>query len=233
MMTNQSFSILIWPLKNREKNSKVPLALRITINRQRAEIATSRCVQLTLWDTKAQKVKGNSPEAKEINKHLDAMRISLHHHQSRLVTLGKLVTAQMLKNEYLGKTTDRKTLGDAFKFFIERHKALKEKGKLSNTTVSKYEKSFEYVKQFIKKAYKVEDIQLSDINVSFKEDFAHYLLTICDLGNNTALKKIAQAKSIFIIAHGRGWIRTNPAALYKCSYEKDEPVRLEIDELHP
>lgn len=64
------------------------------------------------------------------------------------------------------------------------------------------------------------------------EDFAHYLLTECDLGNNTAMKKIAQAKSIFIMAYGRGWIKTNPAALYKCSYEEDEPVRLEIDELH-
>lgn len=232
MMTNQSFSILVWVKKGRLKNGNAPLILRITVNKQRAELTTNRSVQPSLWNHVAQKVRGNTPEAKSINNHLDSMRASLHSHQSRLVTLGKIVTAQMLKNEYLGKTTDRKTLGDAFKFFIERRKALKEKGKLSDTTLNKYEKTFEYVKQFTKKEYRVEDIQLSDINVSFMEDFAHYLLTKCDLGNNTAMKKIAQAKSVFIMAHGRGWIRTNPAALYKCNYEEDHPVRLEIDELH-
>lgn len=232
MMTNQSFSILVWVKKSRLKNGISPLCMRITINKKRAEITTNRSIEPHLWDHKAQKVKGNSPATKDINRHLEAIRTALHSHQSRLVTMGKIVTAQMLKNEYLGKTTDRKTLGDAFNFFIERRKALKEKGKLSDTTLNKYEKTFEYVKQFIKKEYRVEDIQLSDINVSFMEDFAHYLLTNCDLGNNTAMKKIAQAKSVFIMAHGRGWIRTNPAALYKCNYKEDHPVRLEIDELH-
>ncbi|SEA45413.1 Phage integrase SAM-like domain-containing protein [Arachidicoccus rhizosphaerae] len=77
MITNQSFSILIWTKKGRIKNDKVPLSLRITINGRRAEISTNRYVEFSHWDSKTQKVIGRSPQAKEINKHLDAMKSAL------------------------------------------------------------------------------------------------------------------------------------------------------------
>jgi len=232
MITNQNFSILIWTKKGRIKNDKVPLSLRITVNGQRAEISTNQYVELSHWASKAQKVIGRSPEAKDINKHLEAMKSVLHSHQSRLITLGKIVTAHMLKNEYLGITDDRKSLCDAFNFLIERKKQLQKKKKLSKTTVDKYKNTFEYVKSFIKKNEKVNDIQLSDIKPSFIEDFAHYLLTESDLGNNTAMKKVDQAKSAFILAHKRRWISRNLADFYQCSFNEKEPTRLEIDELY-
>lgn len=90
MITNQNFSNLIWTKKGRMKIDKIPLSLRITVNGQRAEISTNRYVELSHWDPKAQKVIGRSPEAKDINKHLEAMKSALHSHQSRLITLGKV-----------------------------------------------------------------------------------------------------------------------------------------------
>ena len=137
-----------------------------------------------------------------------------------------------MKNEFEGITTDRKTLADAFEFLIKRKKELFAKKKLSKTTIEKYEKSLCYVKDFIRNEYKVNDIHLFQIVPSFIEDFAHYLLTKCDICNNTAMKKIANVKSAFILAHNRGWIKTNPAATYKCTFEEKDPVRLEIDELY-
>lgn len=167
MMTNQSFSILVWVKKSRLKNGISPLCMRITINKKRAEITTNRSIQPDLWDHKAQKVKGNSPAAKDINRHLEAIRTALHSHQSRLVTLGKIVTAQMLKNEYLGITTDRKSLCDAFDFLIKQYKEKLAKKLISETTVSKYEITYGYVKAFIKNQHKVTNIQLSDIKPLF------------------------------------------------------------------
>jgi hypothetical protein len=106
MATNQSFSILIWAIKARTRNGKVPLSIRITVNGERAEISTHRDVTPTLWDPKAQRVKGITEEAKTINAHLETMKGSLRMHESRLIALGKTVTAELLKNEYLGIRPD-------------------------------------------------------------------------------------------------------------------------------
>jgi integrase len=73
MSTKQSFSILVWLLKYRQKNGKAPLSIRITVNGERAEILTNREVAPTLWDSKAQRVKGISEEAKAINAHLETI----------------------------------------------------------------------------------------------------------------------------------------------------------------
>lgn len=155
----------------------VPLYYRITINGERAEGSANRWVPFALWDNKAQTVTGKSDLARDINRQIDAIRTSLHSHQSRLVTLGKIVTPKFLKNEFLGITPDRKTLGDTFEFLIKRKKELLAKKKLSKTTIKKYEKTYSYVKDFIKKEYKVSDIPLFQVAPSFTEDFAHYLLT--------------------------------------------------------
>jgi len=134
MISHQSFAIRFIAIKKRLQNGEVPLIYRITINGERAEGPTNRLVSLSLWDAKAQKATGKSDEAKEVNMQLDAIKTSLHTHQSRLVTLGKIVTAQLLKNEYLGITTDRKSLCESFDFLIKRKEELFKKGKLSETT---------------------------------------------------------------------------------------------------
>jgi hypothetical protein len=96
----QSFSILVWLLKYRQKNGKAPLSIRITVNGERAEILTNREVAPTLWDSKAQRVKGISEEAKAINAHLETSKGSLRMHESRLIALGKTVTAELLMVAY-------------------------------------------------------------------------------------------------------------------------------------
>ena len=91
MITKQSFSILIWPVKYRMKNGKVPLSIRITINGQRAEIAAHREVAPNFWDSNAQRVKGNTEEAKAINAHLETIKGSLRLQESRLIADRKSV----------------------------------------------------------------------------------------------------------------------------------------------
>jgi hypothetical protein len=122
MITKQSFSILIWPVKYRMKNGKVPLSIRITINGQRAEIAAHREVAPNLWDSNAQRVKGNTEEAKAINAHLETIKGSLRLQESRLIALGKTITAELLKNELLGIRPNRKTLCEDFEIQLKKYK---------------------------------------------------------------------------------------------------------------
>lgn len=63
-------------------------------------------------------------------------------------------------------------------------------------------------------------------------DFEHYLLTTAELANNSAMKYIRQLKTILIMAIDRGWLKVNPLASFKCTFDEKDPLRLEMDELN-
>ncbi len=219
-------------MRKRTKQGRVPLYLRITINGERIELSTGREILLSQWDSKLQKAKGNTQEANSTNSHLDAVKLSVHRHHSRLVTLGKIVTPQMLKNEYLGISNERKSLKEAIDFFIRQYQEKLSKQLISHVTLEKYENTFFKMQSFLKKQYRVSDIQMNDLDNSFIFDFAHYLITDCNLKNNTAMKRIGMAKSLFIMAKKRGWIKNDVCSEYKCKFTNNEPMRLERDELY-
>lgn len=232
MNLNQSFSILIWQRKGRRiQNGKAALSVRITINGERAEISAGRDAPISLWDPKVQKVKGNSLEAVDINRHLDSLKSALHRHHSRLVTMGKIVTAPMLKNEFYGLNEERKTLDNAIDAFIKLYEEKVKNKMISEKTLEKYANTCAKMKAFISKEYKTNGLFLNEITPFFMDEFEHFLRIDCKLSNNSAMKRIALAKSVFIMAHRRGWMKANPASEYKCRYEDKEPVRLEMEEL--
>lgn len=82
MNTKHTFSILIWQVKYRLKNGKAPLSVRVSVIGERAEIRTNREIPPSLWDAKAQRVKGNTEEAKSINAHLETIKGSPRIHES-------------------------------------------------------------------------------------------------------------------------------------------------------
>src|SRR5258708_7758583 len=232
MATNQSFSILIWAIKARTRNGKVPLSIRITVNGERAEISTHRNVIPTLWDPKAQRVKGITEEAKTINAHLETMKGSLRMHESRLIALGKTVTAELLKNEYLGIRQECHKLCTAFEVHLKR---MEEKVKVRNkapATLDKYSYTFEKVKAFLKHQYKISDCYLEDIKRSFAHDFEHYLSTVEQLQNNTVMKYIRQTKTVLKMAVEMGWLAADPTAGFRLSFDEKEPLWLEMEELN-
>jgi site-specific recombinase XerD len=231
MSTKHTLSILIWQIKYRIKYGKAPLSIRISVNGERVEIRANREVSPTLWDSKAQRVKGTTEEARSINAHLETIKGSLRMHESRLIALGKTVTAQSLKNEYLGLRPDRHSLCTAFEVHIKRMTEKVEVGNKAPATLDKYGYTFGKVKAFLKHHYKVSDIYLEDIKRSFIHDFEHYMFTVEHLQNNTVMKYLRQTKTVLKMAVEMGWLPADPTGHYRLSFEDKDPLRLEMDEL--
>ena len=82
---HQSFSILFWLNRQRGKNDKPSINLRLTVDNKRVELATRQYVDPELWDAKSQMVKGKTEEAKAINRQLIIMKADLHKHYSLLL----------------------------------------------------------------------------------------------------------------------------------------------------
>ncbi|PZP47831.1 MAG: hypothetical protein DI598_10605 [Pseudopedobacter saltans] len=231
MNLNQTFTLLFWQTKSRSANGLCLIYARITINGKRIEISTNRKISQALWNAKMQKATGNSTEAKSLNNHLEAMKTMLFQHFSRMITIGKTVTPLLLKNEFLGISEDRKTLNDAFDFLLKQYQEKLKIGNTSVTTFNKYYYTSLKIKKFVKHKYNSSDIMLSDVSPAFLGDFFHFLSTEQRLSNNTAMKYISRVKTIFIMAHGRGWTKSNLAATFRCIYEDENPTRLEMQEL--
>jgi len=80
---NKSF-VLLFSIKTVKKlpNGTVPIYLRITVDSTRAEIATKRHVLPEKWNHSAQKVIGNTEEARSMNAYLKSLEQQVYqaHH---------------------------------------------------------------------------------------------------------------------------------------------------------
>jgi len=159
------------------------------------------------------------------------MKGSLRIHEIRLIALGKTVTAELLKNEYLGIHPDRYKLCTAFKVHLKRMKEKVKVGNKAPATLDKYGYTFEKVKAFLKHQYKISDCYLEDIKRSFAHDFEHYLSTVEKLQNNNVMKYIRQTKTVLKMAVEMGWLAVDPTAGFRLSFDEKEPLRLEMEEL--
>lgn len=72
---SHSFSQLFYLKgKHKEKDVKVPIYLRLTVNGQRSELSVSRKVDPQKRSARKGKIKGTNLEANELNQYLDTVR---------------------------------------------------------------------------------------------------------------------------------------------------------------
>lgn len=92
-----------------------------------------------LWNQQGQCVKGSSEEAKAINLQLTVMKADLHRHYSHLLALGKPITAETIKNAYLGNGERQRTLNEAFDLHNRRFEEKVKAGKKSASTLKRFQ----------------------------------------------------------------------------------------------
>ena len=106
--------------RKRVKNGVTTIYLRITVDNKRAELATRYAVINKKWNQRSQAVMGDNEEATEINKGLAIIKADILKHYNRMVALDKTITAELLKNEYLGIREKEKTLKELLDFYHGR-----------------------------------------------------------------------------------------------------------------
>ena len=79
-----TFKVLFFVNRSKEKNGIVPIMGRVTINGTQAQFSCKYSVAVEQWDTKANKVKGKSKEARDINFALDNIKAQIIKHYQRI-----------------------------------------------------------------------------------------------------------------------------------------------------
>ena len=205
----ETMSILFFIKKTKLlKNGEAPICLRLTLNKQIAEIRIKRSILVNRWSPAKGCALGKDRVAKELNSYLEAIRLKIHQiHRELVLDMSAPVTANAIINRYCGN--DVKMLLEVFEDHNDKCRALIGKEYVEGT-VRKFDTTLLYLKQFLKQRYRKDDIPLPEINQEFVRDFEFFLKTEKSCQNNSALKHIKNFRKVIRIAIGNDWIKRDP-----------------------
>lgn len=225
-----TFKILFFVNRSKEKNGIVPIMGRVTINGTQAQFSCKYSIAVEQWDTKANKVKGKSKEARDINYALDNIKAQIIKHYQRISDREAFVTAEMVRNAFQGIGSEYETLLKAF----DRENEVFKKRVGKDRTMATYRSRVvarNYVAAFIKSFYKRTDMAMPELTPDFIKEFAAYLSTEAGLHNGTIWEKCMWLKGVVMRAHFNGLIPRNPFAQFHISPNVKEREYLTEDEL--
>ncbi|WP_255489385.1 site-specific integrase [Dysgonomonas sp. 216] len=230
-MKQKTFSILFFLRKNKIKsNGEAPICVRITINGKACEILIKRSVDISLWDQTKGCVKGKGRIAAEINSYIDIIKAKLRNIYRELEAEERQVTAEIIRNKYFGVEEKHKTLLQVFSEHNKEARSLIGKGYVEKT-VQRFETTARYLEEFIKLEYKVSDIGLNELDLSFIRKFDVYLKVEKKCAQNSAITRLKNLKKVIRLAFFNDWMQKDPFASYRFKFEDTNVDFLTKEEL--
>ena len=226
-----TFKVLFYLKRNKDKDQKVvPVMGRITVNGSIAQFSAKLSVSETLWEVSGGRAKGRSLEADRINRHLDNIRTQIGKHYQDICDRESYVTAEKVKNAYLGFGEKYRLLLEAFEKFTGD---LKKRVGIDRChgTWNRYYKSIDHLRTFMRKEYNVSDMPLAELEQSFIEQYHVYLKSDLGLKPTTVSGYLKCLKYVVKIAFNNGWMPRNPFSLYQYTAPNPERSFLTEDEL--
>ena len=210
-----TFNVLYYLKRNAiRRDGSMPIITRVTVDGIIAQFNTKLEIQPNNWSVKMGRVIGHSFDSKKQNAQLNEIKASLHSIYHELQRKDNYVTAEKVKNEFLGINENHETLLSLFQKHNEDVKKLIGVSK-SAGTYQKYEVTRKHLQKFMQIKYQITDISLKEIKNLFVCDFEIYLLTTAACNTNTTAKFMQFFKRIILIARNNGLISTDPFANFK------------------
>lgn len=220
MKTTQTFNVLFWIYKSRTKvNGQAPIYCRITVNGKRTQFSVHRDIDPQRWISTAGMAKGNSEESRTLNAYLDMIKGEIHKHYNRMLASGQFISADTIKNSYLGLGEEQRGLIETFQYHNDQMKELIGVD-VVKATHTKFETVLTKLKLYMKKKYRRSEILLQELDHKFIVDFEYYLKVDQEIGHNTVMKYIRNLKKVMNMAVVNDWITKNPFGSFKCSTKK-------------
>jgi len=229
MRTN--VNLLFYPKKRPTyKSGPVMIYLRFTVEGQRTEISTGKSIDPVKRNAQSCRANGTKEAVRTLNAFLDRMEAKaqeLHH----LMTMNNDdVTAETLKNRFIGKVEKARTLVAVFEDHNQKMKSLVGQ-EFEKSTLQRYETCLMHVKEFMQWQYHISDLPITKINFTFLNDFEYYLRKVRKCANNSAIKYIKNLGKIVRICLGNGWLTVDPYINYKPKTQKVHRSALNKEEL--
>jgi site-specific recombinase XerD len=229
MKTN--FSLLFYLKK--PKNyvlGPVPIYLRITVNGERAETTSNRECDPNLWNSYSGRLKGTTENVRSFNAYLDGLQHQVYDAHKELTEAEIAITAEKLKNRFLGNDEKAIMLLTIFKEHNKNMAALIGNG-YSSGTLTCFRTTIKHTENYINWKYKTPDIDIKKIDHEFVTSLEFYLRSEKKCCNNSALKYVKNFKKIIRFCLASGWLTQDPFRNYKSKVKIVDRVFLNQDEI--
>jgi len=235
MKSTNTFGVHFSLRLNRPVNGKFPVYVRITVNKSRCVLALKSLVKEEDWNIGKGSPKPKNEELKQLSSYLEEVRSKLVVQFQRLQLDNTTVTAEAVKNAYLGindkPAGEKMTLCKLVDMHNDMMKTVLEKGTLKN-----YFSTAIYIKKFLSHRYQVQDMNLEDLNYAFITGFEFYIrnnpIKAGDpCTNNGTMKHLERLKKMVTWAATNEWVSKDPFAAYKLKFKYHEMEFLQEDEL--
>lgn len=123
MRTTLSLLFSLRKSKNYQ-SGEMPIYLRITVDSHRTELAVSRKCDPERWDAVTGRAIGSKTESTTLNAYLDDIQFKIYELQRRMSDSNELVTAETVKNRFVGKAEKASTLLAIFEDHNTKMKSL-------------------------------------------------------------------------------------------------------------
>lgn len=230
-MSQSNFNIRFYLRTNHvNKDGTCAIMVRVTVNSERVVFSTKLSAEPDKWDAKANRVYGKSKSDRELNRTLEDMSSSIRSHYYELERYEASVTAEKVRNSFLGITARTESLMQLFREYMDECASLAGISK-SKATVQKYDRCYRRVQEFLKAKYNLSDIPLVEIGHKFITDLECYLRTVSQCNENTTAKFLQTFKMIIIRARNNGYIKGDPFSNYRIRLKRVDRGYLTEEEL--
>lgn len=226
-----TFKVLFYLKRNApKKNGLVPVMCRITVNGKVSQFSSKLDVEEKSWNVELGRVSGRSIIAQETNRMLDKIRVGINKAYQDICDRDNYVTAEKVRNIFLGMGMNHETLLAVFRQHNEDYK--KQVGKIkSERSYWKYCVVYNHLSDFIKQRYKVSDIALKELAPAFITDFELFLRTEKNHCTNTVWSYMMPFRSIIFTAINNGWLQRDPFHAYSITKEETKRGFLTKEEI--
>lgn len=230
-MKKNTFKVMFVIRRNQvNRDGKCSIVIRITVNGEYERLNSTLSIEPELWDSKAAKAIGRTQKILDFNKRIDEIRYVLQDHYYELQKTHGYVTAEMVKNAYMGITAKAESLMPIYDEFLAETKKMVGINR-SDKTYQKYERCKRRVVEFMKEKYNRTDIPLRELKPKFLTDFSVFLATNYKCRQNTVYKFLQLLRMVIIKAQRDGISFPDPYLSYKMTQEKVDRGYLSEDEV--
>lgn len=146
---------------------------RITVDGVEREMSTKLQADPEKWSSDANRLVGRSDSVKAINDCLDVLYTKAIQARTQLMAMNKPVTADNIKALEQGKPLEAAhTIMDVFRDHNKKMAELIPKGEYTDSTLERYETSYNHTLSFMQDTYGISDIDILKLDYGFISDYA-------------------------------------------------------------
>jgi integrase len=202
---------------------------KIIVGKSIAQFSSKLKIEERLWHVKSGRATGKSHVAVELNRELNKINLLIHSRYSELLKRNGTVTAQEVKNAFQGIASEQVTLLSLYDEMMQDFHARIDIDR-AKVTYIEYGCAQKHLRRFIKEKYKVRDIPLSQLDLTFIEKYDFYLRVERKYKPSFIITVLVPLKKVVRMALNRGLIDLLPFAGFEPERPEQQLRSLNADE---